>query len=73
MKKKYFTLIFMLFFIGTFIYNIVLFNYDLGITNSENFSPIIGIGASICGFILGFTLFRFYQIKEKIEAKEDTI
>ncbi|MBV7440234.1 hypothetical protein KRX57_02260 [Weeksellaceae bacterium TAE3-ERU29] len=69
MKKKYIGVIFMVFFLVTLIYNIIQINTKLDILSSENQSQIIGIGASVCGFILGLTLFRFHQIKDKIDNK----
>ena len=59
----------MVFFLITLIYNITQIDQNSGILSSENTSQIIGIGASICGFILGLTLFRFHQIKDRIDNK----
>lgn len=71
MKKKYIGVIFMVFFLATLIYNMIQINTKLSVFSSENLSQIIGIGASVCGFILGLTFFRFHQIKDKIDKKEN--
>lgn len=69
MKKKYTGVIFMVFFLATLIYNLTQIEPNSGILSSENTSQIIGIGASVCGFILGLTFFRFHQIKDRIDKK----
>ena len=60
----------MVFFLATLIYNLTQINTKIGVLSSDNTSQIIGIGASICGFILGLTFFRFHQIKDKLDNKE---
>lgn len=67
MKKKYIALIFLIFFLGAFIFNVVLYNTQFGFFSAENLSAIIGGGASICGFILSLAMLRFYQIKDKLD------
>ncbi|MRJ09504.1 hypothetical protein EDL98_00165 [Ornithobacterium rhinotracheale] len=66
MKKKYVALIFLIFFLGAFVFNAVLYDTQFGFFSSENLSAIIGGGASVCGFILSLAMLRFYQIKDKL-------
>ncbi|MGV4507720.1 hypothetical protein ACQ1Q1_04880 [Ornithobacterium rhinotracheale] len=66
MKKKYVALIFLIFFLGAFVFNAVLYDTQFGFFSAENLPYIIGGGASICGFILSLAILRFYQIKDKL-------
>ncbi|MRI64084.1 hypothetical protein EDM00_08795 [Ornithobacterium rhinotracheale] len=66
MKKKYLALIFLIFFLGAFVFNAVLYDTQFGFLSSENLSAVIGGCASICGFILSLAMLRFYQIKDKL-------
>lgn len=67
MKKKHLSLLIILFFVGTIIYNLIVIDYQAALFSESNTASIIGLCAGVCGLILGYTMYRFHVIKEKIE------
>lgn len=53
--------------LGSFIFNLVKFNYGIGLMAEENRTYIIGLGAGICGFLLALIMLKYLQLKPNLE------
>ena len=53
--------------LGALGYNLYMMDYQAGIMAEQNFPLIVGLGASICGLILAFVFFSFFQLKKNVD------
>ncbi len=53
--------------LGALGYNLYMMDYQAGIMSEQNFPLIVGLGASICGLILAFVFFSFFQLKKNVD------
>lgn len=59
--------IFLILILGSFVYNLVKFHYSLSILSDENQTFVIGLGAGLCGFILGLIMLKYLQLKPSLD------
>lgn len=67
---KNFSFILALFFIATLIYFIVTLSFDKPLFYKQNDYNWLGIGASLCGFLLSFIVYRFQLAKYNLEKNK---
>ncbi|MFA5620932.1 MAG: hypothetical protein WDA08_11560 [Weeksellaceae bacterium] len=70
---KVFVYIVLVVILGSLIFNIVSYESDYGFSSDVNRPYIIGVGAGICGLILGLIILQYLRLKsiQDTKAKQD--
>jgi hypothetical protein len=57
--------------LGSFVYNLISFEYGKSIIGEENFPYLLGLAAGLCGLIICFILLKYYRLKENLNQKSN--
>jgi len=65
------TFVYIAFFIilGSFVFNLVYFDYKESFLGEENRPYVIGLAAGICGLILCFIFLKYYRLKDNLNQR----
>lgn len=66
---KTFVYIALFIILGSFVFNLVSMDYELGLLHEENRAYIIGLGAGVCGLILCAIFLKYYRLKSNLENR----
>jgi hypothetical protein len=57
----------MILILGSLVYNLIEFDYSLGMFAELNLPYVIGIGAGVCGLILALIMLKYNQLKPSLD------
>lgn len=68
---KTFVYIALFIILGSFVFNLVSMDYEMGLMSEENRPYIIGLGAGVCGLILCAIFLKYYRLKSNLEHRSN--